>query len=108
MSDNALLKALADIKRDLIDAELSSNLYKLRVALPGRGKSGNTHILLATRFAGTLYFLFGFKKERDNITQRELGIYQSLASVLVALDNNQIDSALKASELMKVQHEQND
>jgi hypothetical protein len=109
VSDTALLKAVTDIERGLIDADLGSNLYKQRVALPGRGKSGSTRTLLATRFAGTLYFLFGFeKKDRDNITQRELGIYQSLASVLVALDNNQIDAALKASELMEVQHEQND
>ena len=79
------------------------------VALPGRGKSGSTRTLLATRFAGTLYFLFGFeKKDRDNITQRELGIYQSLASALVVLDDNQIDAALKASEIMEVKYEPND
>ncbi len=103
------MKAVADIERGLIDADLGSNLYKQRVALPGRGKSGSTRTLLATRFAGAVYFLFGFeKKDRDNITQRELGIYQSLASVLVALDSHQIDTALKASELMEVQHEQND
>ena len=88
---------------------LRGNLFKQRVALPGRGKSGSTRTLLATRFAGTLYFLFGFeKKDRDNITQRELGIYQSLASTLVVLSNDQIETALKANELMEVQHEPND
>jgi hypothetical protein len=109
LSDTALLKAVADIERGLIDADLGGNLYKQRVALPGRGKSGSTRTLLATRFAGAVYFLFGFeKKDRDNITQRELGIYQSLASVLVALDSHQIDAALKATELTEVQNEQND
>ena len=44
----------------------------------------------------------------DNITQRELGIYQSLASTLVVLSNDQIETALKANELMEVQHEPND
>ena len=81
-----------------------SNLFKQRVALPGRGKSGSTRILLATRFAGTLYFLFGFEKsDRDNITQRELAIYQSLASHLLALSHDQIETALKANELIEVQ-----
>jgi hypothetical protein len=109
VTDTALLKAVADIERGLIDAELGSNLFKQRVALPGRGKSGSTRTLLATRFAGTLYFLFGFEKSaRDNITQRELGIYQSLASTLVALNSVQIETALKANELMEVQHEPND
>ena len=109
VTDIALLKAVADIERGLIDADLGSNLFKQRVALPGRGKSGSTRTLLATRFAGTLYFLFGFeKKDRDNITQRELGIYQSLASTLVVLSNDQIEAALKANELMEVHHEPND
>ena len=109
VTDIALLKAVADIERGLIDADLGSNLFKQRVALPGRGKSGSTRTLLATRFAGTLYFLFGFeKKDRDNITQRELGIYQSLASTLVVFANDQIEAALKANELMEVQHEPND
>ena len=109
VTDTALLKAVSVIERGLIDADLGSNLFKQRVALPGRGKSGSTRTLLATRFAGTLYFLFGFeKKDRDNITQRELGIYQSLASTLVVFANDQIEAALKANELMEVQHEPND
>ena len=109
VSDTALLKAVADIERGLVDVDLGRNLFKQRVALPGRGKSGSTRTLLATRFAGTLYFLFGFeKKDRDNITQRELGVYQSLASTLVMLSKEQIETALKANELMEVQHESND
>ncbi|MEN9480321.1 MAG: hypothetical protein RLZZ298_1716 [Pseudomonadota bacterium] len=109
ISDTSLLKAVSDIEGGLIDADLGGNLFKQRVALPGRGKSGSTRTLLATRFAGTLYFLFGFeKKDRDNITQRELAIYQSLANTLVGFSNDQIDTALKANELMEVQHEPND
>ncbi|MBK7000433.1 MAG: type II toxin-antitoxin system RelE/ParE family toxin [Rhodoferax sp.] len=109
ITDTVLLKAVADIERGLVDADLGNNLFKQRVALPGQGKSGSTRTLLATRFAGELYFLFGFEKtNRDNITQRELGIYQSLASTLVALGNEQIEAALKANELMEVQHEPDD
>lgn len=109
MTDAALLKAVVDIECGLIDADLGSYLLKQRVALPGRGKSGSTRTLLATRFAGTLYFLFGFEKsDRGNITQRELGIYQSLASNLVKLTNDQIEAALKANELIEVKNEPND
>ncbi len=109
VTDTALLKAVADIERGLIGADLGSNLFKQRVALPGRGKSGSTRTLLATRFAGTLYFLFGFEKSaRDNITQRELAVYQSLACNLLALSNDQIETALNANELIEVQHEPND
>lgn len=109
VTDAALLKAVADIERGLIDADLGCNLIKQRTALPRRGKSGSTRTLLATRFAGTLYFLFGFEKsDRDNITRRELRIYQSLASTLVELSHAQIESALSAKELTEVRHESND
>ncbi len=109
VTDAALLKAVADIERGSIDANLGSNLIKQRVALPGRGKSGSTRTLLATRFAGAVYFLFGFEKsDRNNITRRELVIYQSLASNLVAFSNDQIEIALKANELIEVQHEPDD
>ena len=103
ITDTVLLKAVVDIERGLINADLGGHLFKQRVALPGRGKSGSTRTLLATRFAGTLFFLFGFEKnDRENITQRELGIYQSLAGHLVALDKTQIETALKAKELIEV------
>jgi hypothetical protein len=109
VTDAALLKAVANIERGLIDADLGSNLIKQRVALPRRGKSGSTRTLLATRFLGAVYFLFGFEKsDRNNITRRELVIYQSLASNLVAFSNDQIEIALKANELIEVQHEPDD
>ncbi|MFA7241977.1 MAG: type II toxin-antitoxin system RelE/ParE family toxin [Sulfuricellaceae bacterium] len=109
VTDTALLKAVADAERGLIDADLGGNLFKQRIALHGRGKSGSARTLLATRFADTLYFLFGFEKsDRANITRRERAIYQSLAGNLLALSHDQIETALKVNELVEVQHEPND
>ena len=45
----------------LIDADLGGNLYKQRAAVPGHGKSGGTRTIIATRFAGVLFFLYGFE-----------------------------------------------
>lgn len=66
VTDGALLNAVAQMERGLIDADLGGNLFKQRVALPGRGKSGSTRTIAATRFAGVLFFLYGF--ERTNAT----------------------------------------
>ena len=54
------------MERDRIDADLGGNLYKQRVLLPGRGKSGAARTLIATQFAGVLFFLFGFEKSDRN------------------------------------------
>ena len=91
------------MERGLIDADLGANLFKQRVALPGRGKSGGARTIIATRFSGVLFFLFGFEKhERDNISAKELILYQRLARELLGLTEDQIASALAAQILRKV------
>ena len=103
VTDAALLDALAQMERGLIDADLGGNLYKQRVALPGRGKSGSTRTIIATRFAGVLFFLYGFEKnDRDNITARELALYQRLARELLEMNDARISAALSAQVLMEV------
>ena len=69
LSNTALLKAIAGMERGLVDADLGGNVYKKRVALPGRGKSGSTRTLIATTREDRWIFMYGFEKnERENIT----------------------------------------
>lgn len=103
MTDAALLDALVRMERGLIDADLGSNIYKQRVALPGHGKSGSTRTIIATRFAGMLFFLYGFEKnDRQNITTKELALYQRLACELLDMTEVQIASALAGQALTEV------
>lgn len=103
VTDAALLDVLAQMERGLIDADLGGNLYKQRIALPGRGKSGSTRTIIATRFAGVLFFLYGFEKnDRDNITAKELALYQRLARELLEMNDARIYAALSAQVLMEV------
>ena len=51
LNDSALCKAVSEMERGLIDADLGGGVVKKRVALPGRGKSGSTRTLLATNKA---------------------------------------------------------
>ena len=103
VTDAALLDAVAQMERGLIDADLGGKLYKQRVALPGRGKIGSTRTIIATRFAGVLFFLYGFEKnDRDNITAKELALYQRLAHELLEMNDARISAALSAQVLMEV------
>jgi len=103
VTDAALLDAVAQMERGLIDADLGGNLFKQRVALPGRGKSGSTRAIIATRFAGVLFFLYGFEKnERDNISAKELLLYQRFARELLSLSEDQIATALASQILLEV------
>lgn len=103
VTDAALLDAVAQMGRGLVDADLGGNLFKQRVALPGRGKSGSTRTIIATQFAGVSFFLYGFEKnDRGNITEKELLLYQRLARELLDMSDEQIAAALAGQILMGV------
>jgi hypothetical protein len=109
VTDGALLNAVAQMERGLIDADLGGNLFKQRVALPGRGKSGSTRTIIATRFAGTLFFLYGFEKsERDNVSGKEIETFKLLAGVLLGLDVGALAKALERGELTELNDEKTD
>lgn len=109
LSDHALLNAVAQMERGLIDADLGGNLFKKRVALPGRGKSGSTRTIVATQFAGVLFFLYGFEKnERDNISSRELETFKLVASTLLGLEGAALTKALERGELKELSNEKTD
>jgi hypothetical protein len=109
ISDSALRGAVTQMERGLVGADLGGYLFKQRITLPGRGKSGSARTVIATKFSGMLFFLYGFEKnERDNITARELGLYQRLAHELLNMTESQIASALGAQFLTEVKHESTD
>lgn len=106
VSDAALLDAVAQMKRGLIDADLGGNLFKQRVALPRRGKSGSTRTIIATRFAGVLFFIYGFEKsERDNISAKELEAFKAVGSVLLGLSTDGLKRAVAHGELKEIDDE---
>ena len=70
LPDRTLCAAVAEIAAGLVDANLGGNIYKKRVPMPGRGKSGGARVLVATRLAGRWFFLFGFaKNEAGELTE---------------------------------------
>ena len=69
VSDAVLLAAMDEISRGLIDANLGGHVFKKRVGIGGRGKSGGVRTLLAFRVGDRAFFVFGFaKNERSNLS----------------------------------------
>jgi hypothetical protein len=94
---------VAEIAADLVDANLGGNVYKKRIPMPGRGKSGGARVLVATRLAERWFFLFGFaKNERDTIDERELTALQMTAGVLLDMDLRSLEKALQSGELTEI------
>jgi hypothetical protein len=108
LTNQALLDAVNEMGRGLIDADLGANvlddrIYKKRIALPGRGKSGSTRTIVATNRGGRWFFLFGFEKnERDNITAKELEFLRNTAEDWLAAPDVILSEAIADGELEEI------
>lgn len=107
LPDLALCKAVQEMERGLIDADLGGFLYKKRVARPGGGKSGGYRTLLSVRTGGRYVFLHGFpKSDKANITQVEKKALQFAGKVFLDLSAEALSKALQAGVLLEVHCEQ--
>ena len=78
-------------------------MFKKRVALPGRGKSGSVWTLLAFKQGHRVFFVYGFAKSvRANISDTELKALRRLGDELLNYGDARIDKALGAKELIEV------
>ena len=106
LTDAALLKAIDEMEQGLVDADLGGNIYKKRVALPGRGKSGSTRTLIATNRQNRWFFMFGFEKnDKENITQAELAYLQEVAQIFLGYSSDELQLAIDKGELLEVYYD---
>ena len=106
LTDSALLKAIDEMEQGLVDADLGGDVYKKRVALPGRGKRGSTRTLIATNRENRWIFMFGFEKnDRENITQAELAYLQKAAQVFLGYSDAELLLAIAREDFLEVHHD---
>jgi len=106
LSDVLLCHAVEEMVNGLIDADLGGGVFKKRVGLPGKGKSGSARTLLATNRHDRWFFVFGFEKnDRANISTKELEALQLLADTLLSLHDVQIRTAIVEGTLLEVTDE---
>ena len=104
LSDKALLEAIDEMEQGLIDANLGGHVYKKRVAIQGRGKSGGVRTLLAYKVANKAFFIYGFAKNvRSNIEDKELKALKLYASLLLQYNDGELKQAIKDGVLVAIE-----
>jgi len=105
LADASLAKAVSEMKRGLVDADLGGGVYKKRIALPGRGKSGSVRTLVATnRAGGRWFFILGFEKSaRSNVSAKELEGLQAIAADLLRLTATEVELLIRNTSLIEVE-----
>ena len=85
LSDDTLRRAVNEMERGLMDADLGGHVMKKRVAVGSRGKSGGVRTLLAYKSGDKAFFVYGFAKNvRANISTDELKALKHLAKELMS------------------------
>ena len=103
LNDNALKNAIVDMDRGLVDANLGGYVYKQRVPVQGRGKSGGLRTLIAFRLADKAFFMYGFGKNKmANISDDELRVFRVLAAELLEHKDETLQRLMVAGELIEV------
>lgn len=72
LDDENLQEAATEVAEGTVEADLGGGVYKKRVALLGKGKSGGARTLIAFRKGEHTFYLYGFRKnERANIFKKK-------------------------------------
>jgi hypothetical protein len=94
LDDAVLLKAVEEIEKGRIDAQLGRHLIKQRIARAGGGKSGGYRSVIVHVAGNRALFIYAFpKNEKANLSAHELGLYRDAAKILAELP---IEELLKA------------
>ena len=103
ISDEALCKAVKDIEKGLVDADLGGGVIKQRIAREGQGTSGGFRSIILYKQGVRAFFVFGFSKnQRANIENDELRKFKKLAGSMLGMSDQQIAEAKRAGVLLEV------
>ena len=101
--DKELLNALKELEADSFEANLGGHIYKKRIRFKGKGKSGSGRKIICYKKEDRAIFIYGFaKKEKDNLSAKELLIFKELSKILLALSLTEIEIAIKNGDLVEV------
>lgn len=103
LSDQSLFDAAIEVAEGKVEASLGQKVFKKRIALEGRGKSGGSRTIVAFQYGNHLFYIYGFAKNaRSTVKNKELKDLQDLAKFYFSLANKQLDAAVKVKKLFEV------
>lgn len=83
---------------------LGGNVYKKRIAIGGKGKSGGTRTILVFKSGSKAFFMTGFaKSEKANIKEGELKALKLMSKLLFAKSHEQLSMDIQAGILIEVE-----
>jgi len=101
--DTELKETVDQLELGQADADLGGDVYKMRVARLGEGKSGGYRVIVFFRSEERTFFVYGFKKsDRENIDRGELQGFKERSKEVFSMTEAQINSRLRDGTLIEV------
>jgi hypothetical protein len=106
ITDNELREIVDQIEAKQADANLGGDVYKVRVARQGEGKSGGHRVIVYFRNEFRTFFVYGFSKnDRGNISERGLKLFKHDAKKVFGLTDAEIKTWLYRGTLTEITEE---
>jgi hypothetical protein len=104
IADSELKAMVGDVlEAGQAEANLGGGVYKVRLARPGKGKSGGCRVIVYFKSRFRTFFVYGFEKsDRTNIEQGELQAFKKDAKYDFALTDEQIEAWLRKGTLIEI------
>jgi hypothetical protein len=107
ITDNELLEIVNQLDEDQADANLGGDVYKVRVARQGEGKSGGYRVIVYFRNEFRTFFVYDFpKSDRENISGKELKAFKEGAKKRFSLTEEQIEERLRNRIFIEITEEE--
>ena len=103
ITDKELREVVEKLEAGQADADLGGDVYKMRLARPGEGKSGGYRVIVLFRSGERTFFAFGFaKSDQGSINRKELKEYRALAKKYFDLSDEMIGRAIKLGKFFEI------
>jgi hypothetical protein len=98
-----LQNIVSQLDKGQADADLGGDVYKVRLARSGEGKSGGYRIVVFFKSGDKTFFQYAYPKAaRDNISEKELRFFKKLAKIYFSMTEEQLNAAIEAGELVEI------
>ena len=95
-----MCKIVREFENGLFEASLGNHLFKKRIALAGKGKSGGGRTILFYQEGKKLIFCLGFNKnQQDNLDPLEIKLLNKMSDVYQHLTDDDIIKNIRYQEL---------
>jgi hypothetical protein len=107
ITDHELLEVVNLLEEDQADANLGGDVYKVRIARQGEGKSGGHRVIVYFRNEYRTFFSYGFSKnDKGNISRKELKRFKRDAKNRLSYTDEQIRELVQNGTLIEIIEEE--